>query len=95
VGRKHRHGSPLLDARSRNGRGRGDRRRIQRRILAEDRAVQLLELAPGLGADLVDEDAPGRCVRLEGVSLPPGAVEREHQLPPQTLAVRLLPHELL
>src|SRR5581483_10433189 len=68
--------------------GRG-RREIERRILTEDRALELPELAARLDPEPVDERAAGRLVGLERLGLAPGAVEHEHQLAAEALAQRL------
>ena len=64
-------------------------------LLADDRAVQLLERRAGLDAELGQERAPRVLVRLRRVALPPRPVEREDQLPPQTLAQRVRGNERL
>ena len=66
----------------------GRRREVERCVLAEDRALQLLQLAPRLDPQLVDEHAARVLVRGERLCLPPGAVEREHELAAQPLAQR-------
>ena len=55
----------------------------------------LLELAARLRPELVDEGPPSLHVRLERVRLPTGAVERDDQLAPKALAVRVPGDELL
>src|SRR5262249_25496581 len=64
-------------------------------ILAEDRQLELPERRPGLDAEIVDEGRARRLERRERVRLPARAVEREHQLPAQTLAQRMLLDELI
>ena len=66
----------------------GRRREVERRVLAEDRALQLLQLAARLDPELLDEHAARVLVRGERLCLPPGAVEREHELAAQPLAKR-------
>ena len=67
----------------------------ERRIVAEDAALELLQRRAGLDAELVDEHSPGRAVRVERVLLPSRAVEREDVLLAQALAERLLGEQLL
>ena len=65
----------------------------QCRVLAEDRGLEVLELRSGFDPELFDEGRPGGPIRLQGVRLPFGAVEREHQLAARPLAERLLCNE--
>src|SRR5262249_32410920 len=58
---------------------------IGRRILVEDRLLELLEPATRLDAELLDEHAPSHLVRLQRVGLTAAAVEREHQLAAEPL----------
>ena len=79
-------------------RGRGcrdaacGRRRVdvQRRILLEDRALELAQRLAGLDPQLLDQRAACALVHGERVGLAARAVEREHQLPAQPLAQRVL-----
>ncbi len=71
------------------------RRRLERGILPQDRALELLESRGGLDAELLDERAPGRGVGLERLRLAAGAVERKELLAAQPLAERMLPDERL
>jgi hypothetical protein len=66
----------------------GDRR--DRRIVREDRLLEPPEVGAGLERQLVREHAPRLVERLEGVGLAAAAVQREHQLPPEPLAERVL-----
>ena len=50
---------------------------------------------PRLDADLLDERPPRVAVDLERLGLAPAAVEREHQLPGQPLAVAVMGDEVL
>ena len=81
------------------------RRRLrcrERGIVAQDPALELLELRAGVDAELFDEQLTGRPASGERVGLPPRAVERERVLRARVLAVRLgrdqplqLGHELV
>jgi hypothetical protein len=62
---------------------------VQRRILAQDRLLQLAQLAAGLQAAFLDERAPELRVGRERLGLAPRAVQREHQLRAQALAQRV------
>ena len=95
VGGEHRDGSALLGPWRAYRRRLDSGGRLQRRVTVQDGALQLLQRAARLGAKLVDEGSPGPCVRLERVSLPPGAVERDDQLAAEALTVRLSRDELL
>ena len=72
------------------GAGRLLTRRVERRVLAQDRLVQAAQLGAGLDADLLDQRGARAAVRLKGVGLAARAVEREHALRVQALAQRLL-----
>ena len=71
------------------------RRALETRFLPQDRAVEPLQGRARLDAELVDECAAGVEVGLERLGLPPGAIEREHQLAAQPLAQRVLSDERL
>jgi hypothetical protein len=60
------------------------------RVLREDRALQLAEAVARLDSQLLDQPAPRVLVRLQGVRLTVAAVEGEHQLRAQVLAVGML-----
>src|SRR5205085_12026615 len=64
-------------------------------VLPQDRCLQLLERAAGLDAQLLVEHASGLRVELEGIRLPPGPVEREHQLLAKALPKRMLSDQAL
>ena len=64
-------------------------RRLERSVLIQDRAIQLLQRGPGIDAQLLDERLSGIRVRVEGLRLPSGTVEREHQLAAQALTQRM------
>ena len=61
--------------------------------MSQDRLLELLQLLPGLDSDLLDEQRAGAPVGGESVRLAATAVQREHQVAPEALAKRLLPHE--
>ena len=91
--------------RRRAGRGRAaaERRRrrrvgdgeLERRVVAEDRLLELLQRLARVEAELVDERGARVLVGGERVGLAAGAVEREHQQAAQALAQRVLAHERL
>ena len=70
----------------------GSRRSLtaQRRILAQDRLLELLERRARLQAELLHEPRSGRPVDLERLGLAPAAVERQHAQRVKTLAQRVL-----
>jgi hypothetical protein len=68
---------------------------IERCVLPENRALELLKLAARLDAELVDEHAPRVLVHAQRLGLPSGAVEGEHELSPEALAQGVLRHERL
>ena len=68
---------------------------VQRRVLGEDRRLQPAQLGSRLEAELLAEELPALLEDPEGVGLPPGAVEREHQQPAEPLAQRMRGDELL
>ena len=67
-----------------------DRGEVEPRILGQDRALELAQPLARLDAQLVGQRAAGVAVGLQRVGLPVGAVQREHQLRPQPLAVGVL-----
>src|SRR5262249_40299668 len=69
--------------------------RAQRRILDEDRALELLELDTRLQTELVVEEGPGPPVDVEALRLPPRPIEGEHQLCAKALAVGVLDDQRL
>ena len=72
--------------RRRRGRKRcGD----QRRVLCEDRALEVAQCRAWLDAQLVDQRAPGVLIRLQRLGLAPGPVQRPHELAAQPLAQRM------
>ena len=64
-------------------------RELERRVLGQDLLLELPQRRARLEPELV-ERRPRVAVGLERLRLPARAVEREHQLPAQTLAVRML-----
>ena len=79
---------------------RGPRRTVRpsqdkRWVLREDRSLEIPELVTGLEPELVDQATARDAIRLERVSLPARAVQREHQLTPETFAQRMLTHQRL
>ena len=83
--------------RVRRRRGQPDRARrlalgsgqVERRVVLQDRALELAQLGRGDDAEPLVEQAVALAVQLERLGLPPGAVEREHQLAAGALAQRL------
>ncbi len=82
--------------------GRGRLRCRERGVVAQDPALELLELRAGVHAELLDEQLTGRPAGGERVGLPSRAVERKCMLRARVLAVRLgrdqplqLGHELV
>ena len=67
--------------------------RLERRLLAEDRRVQLLERRRRLDAELLDEHPARLLIGLERLGLPPASIEGEHELAARTLAKGVLAHE--
>ncbi len=79
------------------GARRGTRRRsgfeLQPGILLEDRLLELAQLTAGLDPELLDKGGARLGVRVECLGLTAGAIQRQHELGPGTLAQRLLPHQ--
>ena len=75
---------------------RADRRlRREGRILAQDRRFQPPQLLARLDAEVLAERAPGLAVRIECLCLAAAAVQREHELAAEPLAVRVLGDQAL
>ena len=72
-----------------------DARRVELRILAQDRVVQLAQRGSGLDADLLDQRRSRLPVGLQRLCLAARAVEREHPLRLQPLAQRVARDEHL
>ena len=68
---------------------------IQRRILPQDRPLELLERRAQVDPELVDEGPARVLVGLQGLRLPARPVQRRHQIPPQAFAERVLGDECL
>src|SRR5262249_41669151 len=75
--------------------GISGRREIEGGVLAEDRALELAQLAARLDPEPIDERATRGLVGLERLRLPARAVEHEHQLPAQVLTQRIGSHQAL
>jgi hypothetical protein len=58
------------------------------RVVVEDLPLEALQLLARLDPDLVERRAQA-AVHVERLALPPRAVEREHELRPQALAMRM------
>ena len=65
-------------------------RRVERRVLAQNRLMQPPEIRPGLDADLLYQRGARCAVCLKGVGLAGRAVERDHALRVKALAQRLV-----
>ena len=66
------------------------RDRRDRRIVREDRLLEAPQPRTGLERQLLREDSPSLLKHLQRVRLPTASVERQHQLPPQSLSERAL-----
>ena len=76
----------------------GGRRAVRRRepgFVAQDLRLESLELGAGLDSELVDEAGARVLVHLQRFGLPARAIQREHQLPAERLAKRMLAYERL
>ena len=69
--------------------------RSERRVLIQDRAVELLQRRAGVDPELLEEPLAGVGVDGERLGLPARAVEREHQLAVEALAERVCPRQRL
>ena len=72
-----------------------DRPPGKRRILGEDRALQLPQALARLDPQSLDQAPSGVVVGLQRVRLPVAAVEREHQLRPESLPVGMVADQRL
>jgi hypothetical protein len=68
---------------------------LERRVMAQDRALQLLQTRAGLDPELLAECPPRAPVRLERLCLTTTPVESEHQLGAQALPVGMRRNERL
>ncbi len=68
----------------------GNRERL---VLPQDRGLEVPQLLTGLEPELVVQLRTQAAIHLEGVRLPPGAVQGEHQLGVQALLVGVLGDE--
>ena len=84
-----RHHAARIGGERRDGRRRGARR-SERRVLLEDRALEVAQRGARLDAELVDQRRAGRPEGLERVGLAPGAVERQHLQRAEALVQRVL-----
>jgi hypothetical protein len=57
--------------------------------LAQDRALELLEVVTRVDPELLDEGSTGVLIRSERLRLPTRPVERENELPSQALPIRV------
>ncbi len=69
--------------------------RRRRHVVLEYRSLQLLQLVTRLQAELVHQETTPLLVGAERVRLPPGPVEREHELRARALSIGLLGDERL
>src|SRR5919112_1789743 len=95
VGRNRRLGARRRSAtlRDRGPFGSRDYRRLERRIVVEDRFFEALELIVRLKSELLVQPPPPHAVDLERVCLAAAAIEAQHELAAQTLAQRVLANE--
>ena len=63
--------------------------------MAEDLGLELLELRAGLDPEFVDEAGAGILVHLQGLRLPARTIQRQHELPAEGLAERMVADERL
>ena len=70
-----------------------DRPRCEARFVAEDLRLEPLELRAGLDSEFVDEAGACILVHLQGLRLPARTIQREHELPAERLAKRMLADE--
>jgi hypothetical protein len=68
---------------------------LQRTVLGEDRLLQPLQRRGRVDAQLLGQHRAGLLVDAQRVRLPPGAVQRQHQLPAPPLPPRLGGHQRL
>ncbi|MCV7332025.1 hypothetical protein H7J81_18145 [Mycobacterium cookii] len=68
---------------------------VQRRVLCDDRGLELAELWPRIDPQFVGQHRARPFESGQGFTLPPGAVEREHQLSPSSFPQGRLGHRRL
>ena len=68
---------------------------VERRVLPQNRPLQLLECRARIDPELVDECAARFLADVQSFCLPTRPVERGHQIHPQVLAERVLGDECL
>ena len=68
---------------------------VERRVVAQDRLLQALQLRRGLEPELLIQPPPPARVDLERVALAPAAIQRQHQQADQPLTRRILGAQLL
>ena len=88
-----RRGSDEQRALHRSDRPRSRALQLERRILRQDAALELVQRRRRLDAELLHERLARPPVDVERLGLASRPVEREHQLPTETLAQRMVPHE--
>jgi hypothetical protein len=80
-------GDALLGHRRRPG---AAGRQVQRPVPVQDRPLQVLQLLPGLDAELLDQQRAGAAADVERLGLAAGPVQRQHQEAVQPLPQREL-----
>ena len=63
--------------------------------MAEDLGLKLAQLGARLDAELVDETGAGSLIHVQSLRLPARTVQRDHELPQEALAQRVLGDEPL
>jgi len=74
--------------------GRGHGRQLQRRVLPQDRRLQVAYRRAGVDPEVLAQGGAQPPVSVERVRLPPGPVQREHQPAGDLLVERVLPAQL-
>ena len=95
--RDQRVGARLVGDRDENRRNSRRCRRVEveRRIVPEDGALDLLELGARFDSELVDENPARALIRVERLRLPARPVQRSHQIHPQPLPKRVFGNQCL
>ena len=73
----------------------GCRGRFERCILSQDRLLELPQLPPRLDPEHLDQGSSPIRVCGQCLSIAARPIEREHQVPAQSLSQRMVPHECL